>query len=83
MTYDRRMARAGQAGIVHLRLVVPTEQAERVLGALASSSAVANVVRVPGAAIKPAGGLILGDVARGEVSVIVDRLRRLGLEGAS
>jgi uncharacterized hydrophobic protein (TIGR00271 family) len=80
VTYDRAMARAGQAGIVHLRLVVPEAYAERVLTALAESPAVVNVVRVPGSVIRPAGDLVLCDVAREEVSVIVDRLRRLGLE---
>ena len=74
------MARAGQAGIVHLRLVVPTEGAEPVLAALAASPAVVNIVRIPGAAIKPAGDLVLCDVAREEVSVIVEQLRRLGVE---
>jgi hypothetical protein len=80
VTYDRAIARAGQAGIVHLRLVVPAADAERVLQALATSPAVVNVVRVPGSVIRPAGDLVLCDVAREEVSVIVDRLRRLGLE---
>jgi Domain of unknown function (DUF389) len=74
------MARAGQAGIVHLRLVVPTEEAERVLGALMAAPAVVNVVRIPGSAVKPAGDLILCDVAREDVSVIVEQLRQLGLE---
>ncbi len=69
-----------EAGIVHLRLVVPAAKAGQVLDALAHSPAVINVVHLPGSAIKPAGDLVLCDAAREEVSVVVDELRRLGLE---
>lgn len=73
------MARA-EAGIVHLRLVVPADTTERVLEALDRSPAVVNIVRVPDSSIKPKGDLVLCDVAREEASVIVDRLCELGLE---
>ena len=66
--------------MVHLRLVVPTDSAERVLHTLEQSPAVVNVVRLPGSSVKPRGDLFLCDVAREEASVIVEHLRRLGLE---
>jgi uncharacterized hydrophobic protein (TIGR00271 family) len=78
--YDRGMARSAEAGMVHLRLVVPADTAGRVLEALKHSPTVVNVVRLPAAAIKPPGDLVLCDVPREEVSVIVERLRRLGVE---
>jgi uncharacterized hydrophobic protein (TIGR00271 family) len=59
---------------------VPTAESEQVLAVLAASQAVVNVVRIPGSVIKPAGDLVLCDVAREEVSVIVEQLRRLGVE---
>jgi hypothetical protein len=76
------MAELAEAGIVHLRLVVPNETTSEVLRTLDESSAVFNVARLPGAAIKPKGDLVLCDVAREEVSVVVEQLRRLGLEQA-
>jgi hypothetical protein len=76
------VARSAEAGIVHLRCVVPTKDAERVLEELKRSPAVVNLVRLPGSSIKPPGDLVLCDVPREEVSVIVDQLLRLGLETA-
>jgi len=74
------MAGAAEAGMVHLRLLVPAETCPRVLQTLDESPAVVNIVRVPGASIKPKGDLVLCDVAREEASVVVAELRRLGLE---
>jgi uncharacterized hydrophobic protein (TIGR00271 family) len=74
------MARIAEAGIVHLRLVVPEETATDVLRALDRSPAVINIVRVPGSSIKPEGDLILCDVAREEVSVVVGKLCKLGVD---
>jgi len=74
------MARFAEAGLVHLRLVVPRDEVDRVLRELEESSAVVNLARVPGAAVKPQGDLLLCDVAREEVSVVVEQLRRLGIE---
>jgi uncharacterized hydrophobic protein (TIGR00271 family) len=51
-----------------------------VLEILVGSPAVVNVVHFPGSALKPPGDLVFCDVAREEVSVVVDELRRLGLE---
>jgi uncharacterized hydrophobic protein (TIGR00271 family) len=74
------MPGAAEAGIVHLRLVVPGDDAARVLTVLDRSPAVVNLVRLPGASLKPEGDLIICDVAREEASVVVAGLRRLGLD---
>jgi uncharacterized hydrophobic protein (TIGR00271 family) len=74
------MAPVAEAGIVHLRLVVPQGRTTGVLDALGNSPAVFNIVRLPGASVKPAGDLVLCDVAREEVSVVVDALCGLGLD---
>jgi uncharacterized hydrophobic protein (TIGR00271 family) len=74
------MPRVAEAGIVHLRLIVPPGRTDEVLDALAASPAVFDIVRVPGASVKPTGELVMCDVAREEVSVVVDALCGLGLD---
>jgi uncharacterized hydrophobic protein (TIGR00271 family) len=69
-----------EAGIVHLRLVVPAARTAGVIDALDRSPAAINIVRLADAAVKPPGDLVLCDVAREEVSVVVDALCRLGLD---
>jgi uncharacterized hydrophobic protein (TIGR00271 family) len=65
--------------MVHLRIVAPGEVAEQALTLLTDAPTVFNVVRLPSAAQKPAGDLILCDVARAEASVVVEQLRDLRL----
>jgi uncharacterized hydrophobic protein (TIGR00271 family) len=65
--------------MVHLRIVVPPASAEAVLSLLERESSTSNVVYLPGAARRPAGDVILCDVAREEASVVVDELKRLGI----
>lgn len=66
--------------MLHLRLVVPTDRVDQVLGCLTSSVAVTNVVHLPGAAIEPAGDVVLADVAREAASEVLDLLKGLDLE---
>ncbi len=66
--------------MLHLRLIVPEAVAADVLGYLHGDAAVTNVVSLPGAALEPAGDLILADVAREGASEVLDCLRQLGLE---
>lgn len=66
--------------MLHLRVIVPHEQAEQALEILIEAATVCNVVTIPGASRKPPGDLILCDVARGDASVIIDDLRQLGIE---
>ena len=65
--------------MVHLRIVAVEGRAEHVLELLEGSGSVVNVVLLEGAARKPAGDLILADVAREDASVIIDDLRELGI----
>jgi uncharacterized hydrophobic protein (TIGR00271 family) len=66
--------------VLHLRLVVPGDRADAVRLDLTSSSAVTNVVHLPGAAIEPAGDVFLADVPREAASELLDRLRGHGIE---
>ena len=66
--------------MVHLRLVVPPDRAERVLATLEAVPSVCNIVRLEDAARRPDGDLILCDVAREDASVVVEELRSLGID---
>ena len=63
-----------------MRIVAPGELAERVLALLERWPAVLNVVRLPDAARRPRGDIILFDVPREDASVLVAELRELGIE---
>ena len=66
--------------MVHVRIVAPEELAVRVLAVLEQSPAVLNVVRLPDAARRPRGDVILFDVPREDTSVLLAELRELGIE---
>jgi uncharacterized hydrophobic protein (TIGR00271 family) len=66
--------------MVHLRIVVPSYQAEHVLDLLAHTASVTNLVFLERAARKPEGDVILCDVAREDASVIVSDLRELNVD---
>jgi uncharacterized hydrophobic protein (TIGR00271 family) len=66
--------------MVHLRIVVPSYQAEHVLDLLKSTPSVSNVVYLERVAQKPEGDVILCDVAREDASVIVSDLRELNVD---
>jgi uncharacterized hydrophobic protein (TIGR00271 family) len=63
--------------VIHLRIVAPEEVAHQALEVLGSSPAVLNIVHLHGVAQKPAGDLILCDVAKEEASVILGDLKEL------
>ena len=63
-----------------LRLIVPIHVVEDVLRLLRGLDAVTNIVHLPGAGLRPAGDLILCDVAREDVSIVVEQLIALGLD---
>jgi len=63
--------------MVHLRIVVPADRSTKVVDLLAASASTCNLVVLPGTARKPAGDVILCDVAREDASVIIDDLREL------
>jgi uncharacterized hydrophobic protein (TIGR00271 family) len=66
--------------MVHLRIIASPEKAERALALLEADASVCNIVVLPGAARRPAGDVILCDVAREDASVVLSDLRELGID---
>jgi len=66
--------------VVHLRIVVPSHDAEHALDLLKATPSVSNLIHLQGVAQKPEGDLILCDVAREDASVVVGDLKELGIE---
>jgi uncharacterized hydrophobic protein (TIGR00271 family) len=65
--------------MVHLRIVVPPELTEKVLKLLEAAVSTCNLVFLKGSALKPAGDVILCDVAREETSVLIEDMKELGV----
>jgi uncharacterized hydrophobic protein (TIGR00271 family) len=63
--------------MVHLRIVVPADLAQKVIELLCAAAAVTNVVHLRDAAHKPKGDLILCDVAREDASLLIGDLKDL------
>jgi uncharacterized hydrophobic protein (TIGR00271 family) len=66
--------------MVHLRVVVPADIAEKVIALLCAAPAVTNVVHFAHAAHKPEGDLILCDVAREDASLVIADLKDLQVQ---
>jgi uncharacterized hydrophobic protein (TIGR00271 family) len=66
--------------MVHLRIVVPSYQAEHALDLLNAAPSVCNVIYLERVAHRPEGDVILCDVAREDASVIVSDLRELNID---
>jgi uncharacterized hydrophobic protein (TIGR00271 family) len=66
--------------MVHLRIVVPSYQAEHTLELLKSAPTVCNVVYLERVAHRPEGDVILCDVAREDASVIISDLKELDID---
>ena len=65
--------------MVHLRIVAPPDRADRVHALLCESPSAIDVIRVPNASTRPAGDLIMCDVAREDASVLISDLKDLGI----
>ena len=65
--------------MLHLRIVSPAGQTEDVLGALRDDPGISSLSVLPGAAMRPAGDLVLADVAREAADDVVGRLRAVGV----
>jgi uncharacterized hydrophobic protein (TIGR00271 family) len=65
--------------VLHLRLVVPQDRLDDVLGVLTVDRGATNVAVLPGAVREPPGDLVLADVARESAHGVLADLRRLGL----
>jgi uncharacterized hydrophobic protein (TIGR00271 family) len=66
--------------MVHLRIVVPSYQAEHALDLLNVAPSVCNVIYLERVARRPEGDVILCDVAREDASVIVSDLKELNID---
>ncbi|MFD8598315.1 DUF389 domain-containing protein [Kitasatospora sp. NPDC059646] len=65
--------------MLQLRLIVPADLRGQVLDRLDACVGVAHVAVLPGGAVRPAGDLVLCDVAREAVDELLGELRALGL----
>jgi uncharacterized hydrophobic protein (TIGR00271 family) len=66
--------------MLHLRISSPAAITEAVIGALSDDPAVSSLAVLRGASIRPAGDVVLADVAREAANDLVDRLRALGVQ---
>jgi uncharacterized hydrophobic protein (TIGR00271 family) len=66
--------------MVHLRIVVPSYQAEHALDLLKGTPSVINLIYLERVAHKPEGDVILCDVAREDASVIISDLREFDVD---
>jgi uncharacterized hydrophobic protein (TIGR00271 family) len=63
--------------VIHLRIVAPEDVSHQALDLLYASPSVVNVIHLHGAAKRPAGDVILCDIAREDASVILADLKEL------
>ncbi|WP_350348222.1 DUF389 domain-containing protein [Agromyces sp. G08B096] len=67
--------------MLHLRLIVPADLRDAVDAIVADpESGISNVVVLPGAAVSPAGDVIICDVDRAQASGVLERLHAIGLD---
>lgn len=66
--------------MLHLRITAPSDIATRAVELLEADPAVSGLVVIPSASLKPAGDLILADVAREAANAVIDQLRVLGVQ---
>jgi uncharacterized hydrophobic protein (TIGR00271 family) len=69
--------------VIHLRLIVPADRSEDVVGYLRSDERVTHVVVWPGAAVDPPGDAVACDVAREAASDVIATLKAMGLSGGA
>ena len=65
---------------MHLRVISPSETTEQVLSYLVAEPAVANLVVHRGAAVDPAGDVVIADVARESANEVLRELKTMGLD---
>lgn len=65
--------------MLHLRIWSPAAMSEAVIRALSDDPAVSSLAVLPGVSVRPAGDVVLADVAREAANDVVDRLRELEL----
>ena len=67
------------AGLVHVRLLLPPEEADAAVQLLLHRQGVTNVARFPGAALDPVGDLVHCDVAREAANGVISALQAAGV----
>src|SRR4029078_1887949 len=75
----RAQGRGYPAAMVHLRIVVPSDLAPKVLDLLDAMTSVCNLVHPPGTPGGPPGDVILWGVGREDASIVIDDLKELGV----
>lgn len=65
--------------MLHLRITSPSDLTEGVMSVLADAPAVSSLAVMRGAAVRPAGDVVLADVAREGANALIDQLYALGL----
>lgn len=68
--------------MLHLRVTGPAEAAQEAVRLLDADPAVSSLVHLPGASIRPAGDVVMADVAREAANEVIERLRSLDLHTA-
>ncbi|WP_424188481.1 DUF389 domain-containing protein [Actinokineospora sp. G85] len=66
--------------MLHLRVVCPADRVDGAVGLLRAHEGATHLVRVPGAALEPAGDLVEASVARESADEIITALCELGLD---
>ncbi|MFF8288331.1 DUF389 domain-containing protein [Streptomyces sp. NPDC016309] len=66
--------------MLHLRLIVPADRTEDVVGTIQKTVGTTHLAVIPGAARDPAGDLVLCDVAREAGDDLIAGLRALGID---
>jgi uncharacterized hydrophobic protein (TIGR00271 family) len=74
------MVTATVPGMLHLRVIAPTELCEPVIDLLTANPGVAHLVVHRGAALDPGGDEITADIARESANDVVDGLKALGVK---
>lgn len=66
--------------MLHLRVIVPEEMREDVIGVLRREVGVANIVLYPGAALEPVGDEITADIARECANSVIKELKDIDVQ---
>lgn len=74
------MATATVPGMLHLRVIAPTELCEPVIDLLTANPGATHLVVHRGAALDPGGDEITADIARESANDVVDGLKALGVK---
>jgi uncharacterized hydrophobic protein (TIGR00271 family) len=66
--------------LLTLRIIVPPDRTEAVRRLFEDDPGTAHLAVLPGACLRPAGDLVLADVARESADALIGELRRLGVD---